>query len=184
MSSPESPAKKRGRETAADMVRSLGIVMVLVLLAYWLAQPPESDKAVIRVIDPAVEIMSFTRAVPEAVVPGTLPAQWRPTVAAYDSSPDRLRIGYNTPTKEYAEYFASAGDREDFLLEAAGRTTEKGTVVVSGTTWQQLDNSEGVVSLVRTAGPLTVVVGGIRSTTTLDELRVLAASLTARTPRG
>lgn len=178
-----SATKKRGRESAADMVRSLGIVMVLVLLAFWLAQPPESDKKEVRPIDPATEIASFVRAVPSAVVPGTLPAEWQPTVAAYDSAPDRLRVGYYTPRKQYAEYHASAGDREDFLLDAAGRTSERGTVVVAGTTWQQVETEDRVLSLVRTAGSLTVVVGGIRSTTDLDELRVLAGSLTAVTPR-
>ncbi len=185
MSDPTPQRKrKRGRETAGDMVRSLGVVMVLVLIVFWLAQPPDSDKAEIRVVDPAVDIRSFTAVVASAPVPGTLPAQWRPTVARFDAQPDRLRIGYNTPANQYAEYFASTGRAAEFLVEATGQGAASGTVDIAGVTWQQVRDADGSLSIYRTVGSLTVVLGSLRSTASLDELRVLAGSLVPVTPRG
>lgn len=181
--SPPTRKRKRGRETAGDMVRSLGVVMVLVLVVFWLAQPPDSDKAAIRVIDPAGEIRSFTAVVATAPVPGTLPAAWRPTVARFDAQPDRLRIGYNTPGNQYAEYFASTGRAAEFLVEATGQGVASGTVDIAGSTWQQVRDDDGSLSIYRTAGGLTVVLGSLRSTASLDELRVLAGSLVTVTAR-
>jgi hypothetical protein len=175
----EPPKNKRGRETVGDMVRSLGIVLGIVVVAYWLAQPPDSDKKEYRQVDPAVEIRSFVRAQPGAPVPGTLPAQWVPTVAVYKASPDNLRVGYYLPDRDaYAEYFASAGSAQDFLREAAGEELEElDPVQVGAVTWQQVRDEDGSLSLHRTVGGLTVVVGSLRSTVGLDELRVLAGSL-------
>lgn len=178
------PKRKRGRETAGDMVRSLGLVLVLVFGVYFLAQAPDSDKREIRPIDPAVEIRSFTRAVPTALVPGMLPERWRPTVAAYDPEPDRLRVGYNTPSNQYAEYSASTGSSADFLVEATGTgASASETVDIDGVVWQQVRDDGGSLSIYRTVGGLTLVLGSTRSTTTLDELRVLAGSLTTVTAR-
>jgi hypothetical protein len=172
-----SGPRKRGRETAADMVRSLAVVMVLVLGAFWLAQPPDSDKQEIRVIDPQSEVQSYLRAVPQGKVPGNLPAQWRPTVAVYEPDPHRLRIGYNTPRGEYAEYWASAGDADAFLAEATGRGERLDPVDVAGAQWQQVRDEDGSLSISRGAEGTMIVVGGLRATATLDELRVLAASI-------
>ena len=177
----ESPKKKRGRETVGDMVRSLGIVLGIVVVVWWLAQPPDSDKKEVRPIDPAVEIRSFVRAQPGALVPGNLPAEWLPTVAVYKAAPDSLRVGYYVSDRnDYVEYFASTAPAQDFLREAAGEELEElEPVQVGAVTWQQVRDEDGALSLHRTVGSLTVVVGSLRTTATLDELRVLAGSLVA-----
>lgn len=175
-----SGKQKRGRETVGDMIRSLGVVMVLVVAFFVFAQPQPSDKKEIRVIDPAVEIRSFTRAVPGGLVPGTLPAEWKPTVAVFEPSRNALRVGYNTPQRQYAEFFASPGPAAAFLAEAAGRDVEEiGPVQVGAVSWTQVRDADGSLSLHRTADGLTVVVGSLRSSASLDELRVLAGSLVA-----
>ena len=50
--------KKRGRESAGDMLRSLGVVLVLVVLMWFLAQPPDSDEQRVRVVDPTTDVAS------------------------------------------------------------------------------------------------------------------------------
>jgi pimeloyl-ACP methyl ester carboxylesterase len=172
---------KRGRETTGDMVRSLGLVLLAVVAIWFLARPPESDVKALRVIDPVPAISAFTADVPGAVVPGTLPAQWRPTSSKVDRSPDSLRVGYVTPSGEYAEYAASTAPRAEYVPQATGEDTERlDPVQVAGGTWEQYAEDDGSLSLVRAYGPVTVVVGTTRATAPLAELRTLVESLTPR----
>lgn len=172
---PAPPKKKRGRETAADMVRSIGLILLIVVPVWFLAQPPDSDVKSVRVVDTAADVASFRQAAPQVPVPGALPADWRATSSTLE--PGSLRIGWVTPTDEFAEYSASTGPADAFLADATGRGSEVGTFVVDGTTWRQFSDADGHTSLVQSVGGGTVVVGGVRETTTLEELRVLAAAV-------
>lgn len=181
MSETETTEKKRGRETAADMVRSLGLVMVLVVVIWFLAQPPDSDEKTIRVVDPAGSIAAFTADVPGVPVPGGLPDTWRPTSSTLVPEPTGLRVGYVTPSGAYAEYAASTAPRAEYLSEITGEKAQRlGPVDVGGVTYEQYADPDGSISLVRQAGAVTVVVGTLRASAPLDELRTLAASLAAR----
>ena len=175
--SPTSPAKpraRRGRESAGDMVRSLGLVMLIVVPLWFLAQPPAGDEQEVRVVDPAADVASFRRAAPGVPVPGPLPAGWRATSSTLE--PGALRIGWVTPAGEYAEYSATTGPATD-LPGRTGAATEAGSTTVAGIAYRQYDDGQDHTSLVREAGGGTVVVGGVRETTTLEELRVLAAAV-------
>ena len=173
--------KPRGRETAGDMVRSLGLVLVGVLAIWFLAQPPDSDEQRIRVVDPAPAYSAFAADVPQVPVPGFLPAQWRPTSASVTSSPTALRVGYVTPSEQYAEYSASTGPREDFVEEFTGSDARRlDEVQVAGGTWEQYEDEDGSLSLVRSYGSATVVLGSKRASASLAELRTLAESLATR----
>lgn len=175
---PETAKQKRGRETAGDMIRSLGLVMLVVVAVWFLAKPPASDeRRGVRVIDPAPQTQSWTTAVPGAPVVGELPEGWRPTVAAYDPAPDRLRVGHVTPEGRYAEFAASTQTRDDFLPEITGAQGSSDTVEVDGEQWELHVEDEVSRSLVRTFDGVTVVVGTLRATASLDELTVLAASV-------
>ena len=169
--------RKRGRETAADMLRSLGIVLLIVVALWFLAQPPDSDEAAIRVVDPAPDVAAWTSAVPGAPVPAGLPAQWRPTSSRYERDPDRLRIGHVTPADEYAEFAASTGVATDVVADLTGRAPRTGTVDVRGVPWDAYTEADGSLSLVRAFGDVTVVVGTLRSTASVEELSVLAAAV-------
>ena len=98
--------KKRGRETAGDMIRSLAVVMVLVLMMWWLAQPPDSDEQALRTVDPSGDVAAFQADAPTVPAPTGLPEQWRSTSSTLGV--DSLRIGFVTPAGEYAEYAATA----------------------------------------------------------------------------
>jgi len=171
---PAAPARKRqrGRESVGDMVRSLGLVMLIVVPIWFFAQPPDSDEQSLRVVDPSQDIGLLQRASPGVPVPGALPEGWRTTSSTLD--PQDLRIGYVTPSGEYAEYAASA--RPEFLTEITGGGEEVGTLPVGGQSWRQYDDGDEHTTLVRDAGGRTVAVGGVRETTTLAELEALAAA--------
>jgi hypothetical protein len=178
-----APPKKRrrGRESAADMVRSLGLVMLVVVPIWFFAQAPDSDEAPLREVDPAQSIAAFAADVPAAPVPGSLPAGWRATSASYDGAQTTLRVGWVTPQGEYAEYAASSEPQEEFLELVAGEQVEQlEPVTVGGVAWRQLQEPDGSRSLTRSYGSTTVVVGTRRATAGPEELRVLLGSLATR----
>jgi hypothetical protein len=173
---PAPAKKKRGRETAGDMIRSLAVIMVLVVMMWWLAQPPDDDEQPLRTVDPSADVAAFTADVPSAPVPTGLPEQWRSTSSTL--GPDGLRIGWVSPDGDYAEYLASTLPAEEFLPGATGEQAQEAEPVdVAGERWQQYREADGSVSLVRSYGPSVVVVGGLRATADVAELELLAGSL-------
>ncbi len=171
---PTRAKKKRGRESAGDMVRSLGLILLIVVPVWFFAQPPSSDQKTLRTVDPAADIASFAQAAPGVPVPGPLPAGWRATSSTLQ--PGSLRVGWVTPSGEYAEYDGVAGPAPDLAAET-GSGAQVGTFDVDGVTYRQLRDGDGHTSLVRVAPGGAVVVGGVRQTSTLEELRVLAAAV-------
>jgi hypothetical protein len=147
---------------------------------WFFAQPPESDEAAIRPVDPTAELNAFATAVPGAPVLGALPDGWRATSSRLGRGPDRLNIGHVTPSVEYAEYVLTTAPRADALVELVGRSVPAGTVEVRGQTWERYDEADGSTSLVRTFGEVTVVVGTVRATASDEELLVLAGAVAAR----
>jgi hypothetical protein len=157
------------------MLRSLGVVMVLVVLMWFLAQPPDSDEQEVRTVDPFADVAAFTADVPSAPVPAGLPEQWRSTSSTLGA--DSLRIGWVTPDGEYAEYAASTQPAEEFLPDITGKARRLEPLRVAGQTWEQYREADGSLSLVRPYGPALVVVGTSRATAGVAELEVLADSL-------
>jgi hypothetical protein len=178
--STEAPAKrKRGRETAADMVRSLGLVMLVVVPIWFFAQAPESDEQELREVDPSRSISAFAADQPGVPVPGALPQGWRATSATYTGGESALRVGWVTPSTQYAEYSASTAAPEEFLEATVGEDVEQlPPLVVDGVRWQQVREPDGSLSFTRAYGGTTVVVGTKRATAALPELEVLLRSLT------
>ena len=172
--------QKRGRETAGDMLRSLAVVMVLVVALWFFAQPPDSDEAAIRVVDPTAELDAFGAAVPAAPTLGPLPEGWLPTSSRLGRSPDSLNVGHVTPSVQYAEFAATTAPRADALAELVGSASAAGTVEVEGQTWERYDEADGSTSLVRSFGPVTVVVGTLRATASDEELLLLAGAVGSR----
>jgi hypothetical protein len=173
--------RKRGRETATDMVRSLGLVFLVVLPIWFFAQAPPSDEAELREVDPTRSITAYAADRPQVPVPGALPAGWRATSATYAGGTSELRVGWVTPAQQYAEFSASDAEREEFLEQTVGEDVEQlAPVTVSGEQWQQLREADGSLSLTRSYGATTVVVGTKRATAGLAELEVLLRALSRR----
>lgn len=161
------------------MIRSLGVVMVLVLALWFFAQPPSSDEAAIRPVDPAADVAAWTSAVPGAPALAPLPGGWRPTSSRLERGPESLRIGHVTPADQYAEFAASTGPAEEVVAELTGQAPRTGTVDVAGVAWESYEQADGSISLVRAFDGVTVVVGTLRSTASIEELSVLAGVVRA-----
>src|SRR4051794_31330531 len=127
--------RERGRESAADMVRSLGLVLLIVGFVFFFARPPHSDAKRIRVVDPASDVAAFASSAPAGVAPKTMPAGWLSTVSDYEDG--ILRVGWNTPNKQYAEYAASTQPSVTFVADFTDHASRVGTVDVYGVTWQE-----------------------------------------------
>lgn len=173
---PAAPPKRpRGRETGGDMIRSLAVVLLIVFALWFFARPSPGVSKAIRPVNPGQELTDFRGLHPAAPEPVATPRGFVPTSSTLDGS--GLRIGYVTPSQRYAEYAASTGPAAALVTRQSGRAPVVGTVDVGGTPWQQRQ-SGAVTSLVRTVGPVTVVVGGLRENASLAELLVLAAAVT------
>ena len=147
------------------MVRSLGLLMVVVVPVWFFAQPPDSDEAELRVVDPAADIAAFSADQPAVPVPGELPEDWRPTSTTYLGGTSELRVGWVTPEGQYAEYAALEGPREDALEVLVGEGTEQlDDLVVDGVRYELYRDGDGSLSYVRGVGGVTVVVGTLRAT--------------------
>ncbi|MBK5305947.1 MAG: DUF4245 domain-containing protein [Frankiaceae bacterium] len=168
--------KQRGRESAGDMVRSLGLVLLMVGAVFFFARAPSSDEKSIRVVDSTDAIQAFATAVPGSVVPRDLPRGWRTTVSEYDARSGLLRVGWVTPKGEYAEYAAASKPTETFLTDITAGAPRAGTVDIEGSAWTEY-RQDKAISLVRSYGATTVVLGTLRDTADLAELRVLAGRL-------
>lgn len=167
----EVAGKKRGRETALDMIRSLAIVFALVVPLWFLGQASPGDGKRIRPVDPAPALQGFARDTGTAVPSGT-PAGWVVNVARAESG--GVRIGY-VVGEQYTEFVAGRG--ETFLDDITGKGKEQGGVDVNGVPWRVLISAEGQESLVRTAGAYTLVVGGVRESVARAQLKTLAATV-------
>jgi hypothetical protein len=168
--------RRRGRQSAADMVRSLGLVLIVVVGVWFFARPPASDEKEVRVVDSASDVQAFAAAVPGSVVPRAMPSGWRTTVSDYEPGAELLRVGWLTPAGHYAEYAATPRATGRFLADITGEAPPVEAVDIGGISWQQY-REDDAISLVHVFGTTTVVLGTVRDTATLDELRVLAGRL-------
>ncbi|MBC7374591.1 MAG: DUF4245 domain-containing protein [Frankiales bacterium] len=170
--------RKRGRETAGDMLRSMSLVLGLVVMVWFFARPPASDSREVRPVDPTGDISAFRSDEPSVAAPGVIPGSWVPTVSTLAADPRSLRIGYVTPDDRYLEYAATTAPRADAVSELTGDARPLSPVDVDGVAWEQFREADGSLSLVRAYGPVTVVLGTRRATAPLAELQALARSLT------
>jgi hypothetical protein len=164
--------KKRGRETALDMVRTLAVVFAVVVPLWFFGQSSPGDSKSIRPVDPTEAYAAFAQDTHGPVLAAT-PAGWTCTVRVYDES-GLLRVGY-VKGDSYLEVAGAKG--EGFLVDETGHGRKVGTVDVGGTAWQSWENDAGAQSLVLTREGVTVLVGGVRETSTQQQLVDFAAAL-------
>jgi hypothetical protein len=172
---------KRGRETAFDMVRSLGLIAVItavtLIFVPGLFHPSKSQR--FQAVDYTSYVVGFRQVTGHsALVPRKLPSGWAANAGQLTGSPsvEHLHIGWATPGSDYAGLEQSNGSLPLLVSEVLGRAgaTATGTVSIAGVSWQTRTSTRGEYSLSRQAGPVAVVITGSAADA---QLRALAASL-------
>lgn len=183
-SAPPRRGKRRGSETASDMVRSMLVVgavtlAVLVVGASRQMLFPSGDNAArVRVVDYSNEVAAARRLAPgEMLTPTGLPPRWRATSARLNphGSAVDLHLGFVTPAEKYAELEESTGDAAPFIVASLDKGSQvQGETRIGGARWEQRRTAKGELALLRTSGRATIIVTG---NAPAEELRALASSL-------
>jgi hypothetical protein len=172
---------KRGRQNVADMIRSLGLVGVVVaatlIFVPGLFHPSKSQR--FPALDYADYVTGFHQVTGKtALTPRSLPSDWKGNAATLTgpAAAEHLHIGFATPGQQYAGLEESVEDVTAFapvVLGARGAAVT-GTVTIAGAPWQTRTSSRGEYSLSRTVGGIAVVITG---SATDAQLQLLAGSL-------
>jgi Protein of unknown function (DUF4245) len=172
---------KRGSETLLDMVRSLGLILVVVavtlLFVPGLVHPSKSDR--FPAFDYSDDVAGFHQVTGlTALAPVSLPSGWKANAGALTgpARAEHLHIGWATPGSKYAGLEESVVPLNRFAVSVLGKGTSiaSGTVSIGGVAWQTRTSARGEYSLTRRVGGISVVVTG---SATDARLRLLAASL-------
>lgn len=182
---PAAPTRKRGRETATDMVRSLLVILVPVLvLVFIVARQPSPDP--VRTVDwQAIAAGAAASADFPVVGPTGGPARWRATSARYEPVPGQSEatlwhLGFISSADTYVGMEQSDADAESFVRDVVDKAVTAGEVSLGGATWTRYTvGANGYRSLVRPWGTSTVVVTGSAD---WRELEAYAGSLAVVPP--
>lgn len=149
--------KRRGYETALDMLRSLGPLVLLILFTAYFCVPHSGEP--IKEIDPTSDIRYAAQNVDYALLaPEGLGDDWHPTsskiLTAGDqavSDPDAVTvgvtIGYVTPGEKFCRFAESSASIEGLLHEYLPGAEETGTATVDGRKWTLVEGSGGDIGM-------------------------------------
>lgn len=168
--------KRRGLETARDMVWSLAAVFAVILVILVVTWRPSPDP--VRVVDWRPVAQAAQGWSWPVLVPASEPEGWRATSARNERLPDDRRsqyIGWVTADDAFVAYAQTdqAGDaltRWRDEVTAQGRPQETWTDT-AGRTWQRLVNADGSQrSLIHAEGPATHIVTGTAAWSALESV--------------
>lgn len=168
---PTGRPNARLRQTAADMIRSLALVLGVVAIVLLITLRPQPDP--VRVVDPTPVLLSArAEAVYPVVYPQGLGEGWRPTSARWQPTPasdtvPAWHVGFVTPGDEYVQVGQSSTDDADYVVEQTSGGLPAGE---SAGGWQRYDNGDGTVSLVRVVDGVTVVISGTADWNVLEDV--------------
>jgi len=173
---PPPRRKRRGFETAADMVRSLGLLLAVVLVVVWLQQRPAGDP--VRVVDAEQTFrLAEQRADYPVRTPQGLGSGWRPTSSRATGEGESLTVeaGYVTPAGQFARFASADRPAAELVASELGESRRPvGTVDFGGEQWQRYRGVREEEAYVRAESGVSLLVTGTAST---EELRTLARSL-------
>ncbi len=177
--------KPRGRETAWDMVLSMGAVIatvgVIMLLAW---RPQEEVKQQVdyeTAVASAVIAQTWPISVPKSVPSGYQATSARLEPESYGAVGDiRWILGFQTPENEYVSLWQSDGPVSRVVAPATNNALCTSTVSINGANWQKCEIDKPLTrAFVKTEGEVTSIVSG---TAPCDELLVFAESLVPAKP--
>jgi Protein of unknown function (DUF4245) len=179
---PDVVVKKRGSETAWDMVRSLGLVglVIALTLIFVPALTHPSGKDEIPPVNYADYLSGFHQLTGK-VVPTPNPARipgWRANAGTLTGpvAVEHVHVGFAVPGSKYAGLEEGVGSPALFInkILGAGGAAAQGTVMIAGRPWQVRLSDRGEYALSRTIHGVTVVVTG---SATVDQQQALAGAL-------
>lgn len=178
-------APSRLRQTGLDMIRSLGLVSLLMLGVLWLVHPRTPDA--VREVDWRPVAQSAAEVAGYEVLAPAASLSWPATSARVEEQADGTlvwRAGYVTPGGRYAGLLQrgafpeqAARARQEWIDAESRDGRPEGTVTLGGRQWTRLvgerspDDRRSL--LVVDAGTATLVTGSA----SWDELEALAAGL-------
>lgn len=175
---------KRAAATVLDMVRSLGVMVIVIALTLifvpGLLHPSKSQR--VQSFDYSDDVTGFKQVTGlVALVPDGLPAQWYANSGSllYAGRHAHLHIGWVSPTNDYAALEESNNTAQPFIEAVLGSSGVHVTsyVRIAGQTWARSVSAKGEKSLVfTTPDGITVVITGSASP---SQQAQLAASLAA-----
>jgi hypothetical protein len=172
---PSAAADRASRFNAANMVRSLLPLVVIVLLVVGWNAFRQDGVDPVRTVDPSSTVqLAASRASYQLVAPSALAKGYRPTSAQTDAGkarqgdPVTLQIGYVTPASRFAGFVESDDPRADALTSVLNGAERRGTVDLAGTSWTRSRTQRGETALWMRSGSLTVVVTGSASEAELE----------------
>ncbi|AXK37371.1 DUF4245 domain-containing protein [Streptomyces armeniacus] len=169
--------KKRGTQTARDMIISL-VVITLAAGVIYLFVPHDEDKDPVKTVSYGIEVSTARRAAPYPVAaPQGLSKEWRATSVRYEGGgPEGAawHLGFVTPGEEYAAVEQSDAPAAGFVksVTQGARKTAK-TERIGGEEWTRYEGGK-YDALVRTEPGFTTVVTG---TASFGQLKELATAL-------
>lgn len=176
---------KSAKDTVFDMVRSLGLVAVVVAVSLIFVPGPlhPSKSQKIQAIDYANVVIGFHQVTgTAALVPISLSTDWKATSESltHTGSVAHLHIGFAAPQSTYAGLEEGNADPATFVRSVLGARglARSGTTVINGAAWSTRVSQRGETSLVRTRHGLTVIITGSAG---LTDDQDLAAALRSRT---
>ena len=172
--------KPRGKETAYDMVLSMGAVLATVAIILIITH--RSHQQTMPTVDYSGAVALAQSQSQLAVdVPSPLPSGYVATSArfeaeSYGASGDvRWYLGYRTPAGEYVSLWQSTGPSARVVGAATSGAVCGTTLTVGSATWQTCVNQKPLTrALVRVGNGVTTVVSG---TADFSELRAFANTL-------
>ena len=172
--------KPRGKETAYDMVLSMGVVLLTVAII--LVVTHRSRQQTMPPVDYAGAVALAKSQSQLAVdVPSPLPLGYVATSArfeaeTYGATGDvRWYLGYRTGSDQYVSLWQSTGPSARVVGAATSGAVCGTTLKISSTTWQTCVKQKPLTrALVRVSAGVTTVVSG---TATFSELQAFVQSL-------
>lgn len=177
----ETPGRRRRGQSVGDMVRSFGLMAIVVAVTLvfvpGLFHPSASQR--FPRVDYSDYVTGFRQLTGRAaLVPAGLPSDWKANAARLTGKRHNahLHIGWAVPGSEYAGLEESVIPASEFIRSALGARAlaVTGFQQIDGVAWQRRTSSRGEPALTRTTAGLTLVVTG---SATPQQLATLAASL-------
>lgn len=169
--------RRRGTETAGDMIRSLGLVLLLVAVVGGVIILSSPGPSTTPEVDYRPALAQAREAAPFAVVgPDSLPDGWQVTRVSFDAGEGTSavwRMSLITDSDEYVGLTQSTGDLDRVVRRELPAFVEDGVSQVAGQEWTRVVETgvrDADVALVSAVDDSVVVLLGSGGYVELEEL--------------